>query len=1091
MAAISQLFASFGLQTEAFTAGVRAIQRETKEIEKTIKPLTTLGKDVGKAMSLGITVPLVAIGTASVAAALKIDDAMDSIRAGTGATGAALEGLGADFRSVLGKVPDTIGDVSTAITTLAQRTGLAGPPLQELAEQSLNLARITGTNVGSAVVLATRVFGDWGIATDKQSSTLDFLFKVTQHTGIGLEKLSSSVVQFGAPLRQMGFDFETSAALLGKFEKEGVNAELVMGSLRIALTKMSKAGVTDAAEGLAEIQKQILGAGTAASATKIAVEAFGSKAGPDMAAAILEGRFEIGNLMKDLNASTDTINKVASDTAGFSEKLEVLKNKAALAAEPLGVALLDAFQTLTPAIEGALNILIDAAKLFADLPAPVKAFILVVAGIAAAAGPVLVAFAAVASSLVQLKLLFGGMTIVQTVAGYLGVAGVAGAALAAGAVVLGAAIGVVVGTFINWAVKALGLQTALDGLVKTVVEKIPFGIGQWITGTNKVIAATTETTAAQQKLIASLEAKGITVDKARLGDDKYLGVLAQQSLAMMKADGSLKLQTASTVSLTTATGAAAKAGTDAASSIDAVNKMLDGAGPKTNKVADAMKALKEQFTASLRPADDLNVELDRLGKLGFTTGQIVAVYGGKILAATAEQVKHGIAVTGTIATLQPLAQKIVNVEEAYDNLKKAQDDATESQKALNVVLKAGAVDLQTVEVSADGAKAAWNLAVGSLGGQKAVDAVNTIKKMGDETVKTRQAVEYLASKGYTASQIMEMLGADIKAAADHTRTFGGDLGNTTTKIIALDAATVKAAERAREMSQAFATAMANLTTRIAEGLADVIVNGGNFKDKMLGIAKDTAEGMLSSFLTGLIAPLTDAFHNMGEKIAGTLTDKVFSKIPGIGGGGESGGGLLGGVLGGGGGGGDWQGPIDSVGGGGGGGMGAATGGGSSAGMNYVKMAVDALGSIGVIFQLKRIEGTMNAVEANTRFTYIELADTMNLILHPMHNLVNWLAVRSNDVVDHLSEMLATLQHMDVSISGGAVTVIPDARSEEPGTVNQQITLTYGDINIVSPTGSTSDLIAKLKKALLDNQDDFAAAILRMIKNQSQGAVANG
>ena len=52
------------------------------------------------------------------------------------------------------------------------------------------------------------------------------------------------IVQFGAPLRQMGFSMEAAAGLMGKFEAEGVNTETVMSTLRIAIGKMAAQGLT-------------------------------------------------------------------------------------------------------------------------------------------------------------------------------------------------------------------------------------------------------------------------------------------------------------------------------------------------------------------------------------------------------------------------------------------------------------------------------------------------------------------------------------------------------------------------------------------------------------------------------------------------------------------------------------------------------------------------------------------------------------------------------------------------------------------------------------------------------------------------------
>lgn len=67
---------------------------------------------------------------------------------------------------------------------------------------------------------------------------------------------------------------------------------------------------------------------------------------------------------------------------------------------------------------------------------------------------------------------------------------------------------------------------------------------------------------------------------------------------------------------------------------------------------------------------------------------------------------------------------------------------------------------------------------------------------------------------------------------------------------------------------------------------------------------------------------------------------------------------------------------------GGGGISAAAGGAGSTAGQIIGAGLGFIGDIAGIFQQKRLEGTMNAVEANTRFTYIELRDAMNEILWP-------------------------------------------------------------------------------------------------------------
>jgi TP901 family phage tail tape measure protein len=292
---------------------------------------------VGAAVAGG----LVGAGAALLKIGSDFDGAFDAIRVGTGATGNVLEGLKDDFRAVVQDVPADFGSAGTAIAGLNQRLGLTGKPLQEISKQVLELSRLTGSDLSGTLEGVTRVMGDWGKTTEEIPGTLDALFRASQATGIGVDALSEKVVQFGAPLRQMGFSFEESAALLGKFEKEGVNGELVMGSLRIALGKLAKAG-EDAPSTFRRISDEIAGMKDPTAATAKAIELFGSKAGPDMAAAIREGRFELGSLLDTVAGGSETILGAAGDTEDFAEKWTRLKNKVFIALEPVATKLFDA-----------------------------------------------------------------------------------------------------------------------------------------------------------------------------------------------------------------------------------------------------------------------------------------------------------------------------------------------------------------------------------------------------------------------------------------------------------------------------------------------------------------------------------------------------------------------------------------------------------------------------------------------------------------------------------------------------------------------------------------------------------------------------
>lgn len=275
----------------------------------------------------------------------ELDNAFDTIIIGTGASGDALDGLKDSFRDVFAEVPADAATVSSILSELNTRLGLTGDDLETLAVPLLDVTRMLGGDAQTNAALFSRVIGDWAIPVEESTTLLDKMFSVSQSTGIGIDRLSEKVVQFGSPMRLMGFSIEESIALFGKWEKEGVNAELVMGSLRIAAGHFAREGV-DLQDGLWNTVDAIQNAASSSEGLAIAMEIFGARAGPDMAAAILEGRFNIEDLMTTMAGSQGVISETSEATLDWAEKLDILRNRATLALEPLGGWLLDGANSL-------------------------------------------------------------------------------------------------------------------------------------------------------------------------------------------------------------------------------------------------------------------------------------------------------------------------------------------------------------------------------------------------------------------------------------------------------------------------------------------------------------------------------------------------------------------------------------------------------------------------------------------------------------------------------------------------------------------------------------------------------------------------
>lgn len=334
-----------------------------------------LGKTLGIVGGIAagtIVAGFTAVGAAAWKAGEQSRESVRIIKAGTGATGKDLDGLMKSYQNLGKAVPDDLGVVAKVLADVNTGTGATGKSLEDMSGKILSLNTLTGVSTDVMGVQMPRAMGAWGISAEHGGEMMDKLFYISQSTGVGVDTLTDQLIKFSGPLRQMGFDFDTSTAMLGKWAKEGVNTELVAGSLRIALGKMASAGIKDTQGALNNAIKKIKEAKSAGEATALAMEAFGAKAGPDMADTIREGRFELGNLVQDMRNSKGIIDNTYNDSMTFGDKLGVLKNKIMVSLGPLGDKLAATVEKAFPFIESLFDSM--ASKIEGALPSIEKFF---------------------------------------------------------------------------------------------------------------------------------------------------------------------------------------------------------------------------------------------------------------------------------------------------------------------------------------------------------------------------------------------------------------------------------------------------------------------------------------------------------------------------------------------------------------------------------------------------------------------------------------------------------------------------------------------------------------------------------------------
>jgi len=379
-------------------APIEELKQEYTSLQDRLETLGTAFTDVGKILSVAITVPLTAIGAALIKVGTDFDEASDTIRARTGLIGDQLQAINTSFDSVAANVPNKIADVTQSFVTLHDRLGLMGAPLEAISTQVLNLSRITGEQLGPLVENASKVFQRWHIDTQDMAGALDKLYYASTQTGTGVNTMLGMLRQFAPALQEMGFSFDQATALIAKFEQAGLNTQRDITALQQAMLKLGKAGMADPVEGLQLLIDGIKGAGTQGQANAIGLKAFGRGA-VDMVDAIRSGKLNLDDFVKSMQNHSGAIAAAAKDTLSFSDQLKLLGNNLEVAARPAAEAFLKVLGDVLTDLKPAVDEVGKLAKSFADLDPQTQKAIIAIGAVAGAAGPAALAVGSIVTAI--------------------------------------------------------------------------------------------------------------------------------------------------------------------------------------------------------------------------------------------------------------------------------------------------------------------------------------------------------------------------------------------------------------------------------------------------------------------------------------------------------------------------------------------------------------------------------------------------------------------------------------------------------------------------------------------------------------------
>ena len=434
------------IETEGKLKNLEKQQKECNDSWK--KGLTEVGnkmqevggkmQELGESLTQNVTVPLMAIGGASIASFGEVDGAFDTLIQKTGKTGEELEDL-QDTVVVLCTTMNTdFATAGNAVGEVSTKFHVQGDELERLSSLFIQFAKINGVDVASSIDAVQKIMVAYGLSLEDIPALLDSMNAEGQRTGVSMDQLEQSLLKNAAAFDEMGLDAFSAVGFLGDLEVSGVDSSVALAGLNKALVNATKEG-KPLDQALQELDESMKNAESDTEAMQMAMELFGAKNAPAIVKACKEGSLsftDLGVAAEDSGGSVeDTFNAMQDPIDNFQQ---VLNNLMVLGYE-IGEALMPIIQQ---AVEIIIPIIQDLVDKWNSLSPEMQTFIINAGLVAAAIGPII---GLIGSVIVGIGSLMSSVSMISAV--------LSGPTLATmGAVVAGIAAVIAIGVLLwkNW-----------------------------------------------------------------------------------------------------------------------------------------------------------------------------------------------------------------------------------------------------------------------------------------------------------------------------------------------------------------------------------------------------------------------------------------------------------------------------------------------------------------------------------------------------------------------------------------------------------------------------------------------------------------
>lgn len=367
-----------------------------RESEQRLNHLGTTMTATGRMATRRLTLPIVGMGAASLMAGANFESGMNRVRGLTGATGADLEALESQARSLGATTQYSAGQAADAMGFLAM-AGFEADEIVGAMPSTLQLAAAAQLDLAQAADITSNILTGYGLEVSELGHANDVLATAMTSANTNLVQLGDAMRYAGPVANSAGVEFEEAAAALALMGNAGIQGSMAGTSLRGAISRllnptgeaadvMRRLGIeaTDADGNLVSLEAIVSQLETSGASTADMMLLFGQRAGPAMSALVSQGSDALRDLTANLRDSEGAAETLADiQMEGLTGAMRRLRS----AAESLAISFAD-----SGLLDGATSL----ALTFADMlqwASELNPWILQVAGglgaLVAAVGPLM------------------------------------------------------------------------------------------------------------------------------------------------------------------------------------------------------------------------------------------------------------------------------------------------------------------------------------------------------------------------------------------------------------------------------------------------------------------------------------------------------------------------------------------------------------------------------------------------------------------------------------------------------------------------------------------------------------------------------